>query len=140
MINNIDLFWKAIENSKSKTNFELIAWVILPDHFHLIIDPKRQDISTLIQRIKMSFAAYYRKKNGLASGRVWHNRFWDHIIRDNNDMQRHVNYIHFNPVKHGLVKSPFEWEYSSVFQFYPNKEWDFDIKLAGKFDSGEFGE
>ena len=88
----------------------------------------------------MSFGAYYRKENSLASGRVWHNRFWDHIIRDEKDLQRHVDYIHFNPVKHGLVKSPFEWEYSSVSRYYPNKEWNFDIKLAEEFESGEFGE
>jgi len=140
LIDNIDLFWKAVENTKSRTDFEIIAWVILPDHFHMILDPKHQDISRIIQRIKMSFAAYYRKENGLLSGRVWQNRFWDHIIRDDNDMQRHVDYVHFNPVKHGLAKSPFEWEYSSVFQFYPEREWKFDLKLAEEFESGEFGE
>ena len=137
---NAGMLWKAIENTRSRTHFDVIAWVILPDHLHIIIDSRNDDISRIVQRIKMSFAAYYRKANRMSSGRVWQNRFWDHIIRNDGDMGRHVDYIHYNPVKHGLAKSPFEWEHSSVFQFYPKKDWEFDLKLAESFDGAEFGE
>ena len=140
LIKHIELFWKAFNNTKSKTPFELIAWVILPDHYHLVIDPREENISSLLQRMKMSFAASYRQAHGMRSGRVWQNRFWDHIIRDDSDLQKHIDYIHFNPVKHGLVRSPFEWSHSSVFQFYPEQDWHFDLKLAESFKGEEFGE
>ena len=140
LIEHIELYEKALANTRSNTPFEIIAWVIFPDHHHFIIDPYKEDVSRIMQRIKMSFASLFRKANDMRSGRVWQNRFWDHIIRDEDDLQRHVDYIHFNPVKHGIVKSPFEWEHSSVFQFYPEKDWHFDMKLAAKFESGDFGE
>ena len=140
LIEHIDLFQKAQNNVKSNTPFELIAWIILPDHHHFIIDPVRQNISNIMQRLKMSFASLYRKAHGIRSGRVWQNRFWDHIIRDEDDLRRHIDYIHFNPVKHGIVKSPFEWKHSSVFQFFPEEDWRFDLELAEKFENGDFGE
>ena len=140
LIEHIDLFQKAQNNVKSNTPFELIAWIILPDHHHFIIDPCSHNVSKIIQRFKMSFASLYRKTHSKNSGRVWQNRFWDHIIRDEDDLRRHIDYIHFNPVKHGIVKSPFEWKHSSVFQFYPEEEWHFDLELVEKFESGDFGE
>lgn len=82
----------------------------------------------------------YRKSHGIRTGRIWQNRFWDHIIRDEDDLRRHVDYIHFNPVKHGIEKSPFEWKHSSVFQFYPEEDWHFDLELVEEFESGDFGE
>ncbi len=140
LIEHIELYEKALANTKSNTPFEIIAWVILPDHHHFIIDPYKENVSRIMQRIKMSFASLYRKAHGMRSGRVWQNRFWDHIIRDEDDLRRHVDYIHFNPVKHGMVKSPFEWKQSSVFQYHPEEDWHFDLKLAEKFEGMDFGE
>ena len=51
---------------------------------------------------------------------VWQRRFWEHIIRNENDWQKHMDYIHYNPVKHGLVKSPGDWEHSS-FNYWVEK-------------------
>ena len=96
---------------------DLIAWVVLPDHFHILIDPKDSDVSKDIQRIKMSFATSLRHQDGRSSGRTWQNRFWDHIIRDQEDMNRHLDYIHFNPVKHGLVDSPSRWPLTSFRRY-----------------------
>ena len=140
LIENIDIFWKAVDNVKNQTPYEIPAWVIMPDHFHVIINPFGNDVSVLIQRIKMSFAAIYRKRYAVFSGRVWQNRFWDHIIRNEDDLHKHIVYIHFNPVKHGLVKSPFAWEHSSISQFYPRHEWQYDQWLVSRSNDGEFGE
>ena len=56
---------------------------------------------------------------------IWQNRFWDHVIRDENDLENHIHYIHANPIKHGYVSDPFQWKNSSIISwqergFYPN--------------------
>ena len=62
----------------------------------------------------MSFGAKYRGEESLRAGRIWQNRFWDRIIRDEADLRSHIDYIHYNPVRHKLVKSPFDWQNSSI--------------------------
>jgi putative transposase len=57
---------------------------------------------------------------------IWQRRFWEHLIRNQQDLNRHIEYIHYNPVKHGLVKTPVDWEYSSFHRYveigiYDNK-------------------
>lgn len=140
LIQNIDLFWQAVSATKAKTEFEFVAWVILPDHCHLIVNPHGHDISAIMQRIKMSFGATYRKRHGLRQARVWQNRFWDRIVRNEDDLRRFTDYIHWNPVKHGWVKSPFQWKHSSVFNYYPKEDWQYDVELLGKHEGADFGE
>jgi putative transposase len=127
LVDNVDLFWDSVESVKRQANFEFIAYAILPDHFHVLIDPIDFEISKLLQKIKMSFGVRFRTSRNIRSGRVWQNRFWDHIIRNQSDMNRHIDYIHYNPVKHGLAKSPFDWKYSSIHAYkvrgYYSEDW-----------------
>ncbi|HWL07523.1 MAG TPA: transposase [Planctomicrobium sp.] len=110
--------------------FKIIAIVLLPDHLHTIWSLPRgdHDFSTRWQRIKTSFSFQWlrcggmetdvsaaRKKRG-ARG-VWQRRFWEHLIRDERDLESHFDYIHFNPVKHGLVQNPWDWEWSSFRKY-----------------------
>ena len=131
----------TIDNYKQKMKFKILAWVVLPDHFHMIIDPVNNNLSEIIQRIKMSFASHYRKENNIKSGRIWQNRFWDHILRDQRDMNHHINYIHYNPVKHLEIINPAEWKYSSIHKYLrdglyaPN--W---CKIADEIEKYEYGE
>jgi putative transposase len=140
LLENIDLFWQAINTMRSRFSLELQAWVILPDHFHFIIDTRGHAISNLIQRLKMSFVALYLKRINQKSGRVWQNRFWDHIIRDDVDWNCHVDYIHYNPVKHGYVRSPFEWKESSIYDFYRRGLYARDWGTSEIVNTGQFGE
>jgi len=121
--------------------YELIAWVILPDHWHCIIDPLEKDVASLMKRIKLSFTAGYLKRLGFRSGRTWHNRYWDHVIRNQEDMNRHLDYIHYNPVKHRLATSAMEYPHSSFRQFVDSGLYD---STWGIVDSptmiGDFGE
>ena len=94
--------------------YENIAWALLPDHFHLLIDPKGNDLSVLMKKVKLSFSANYRKFKSIKSGKIWQNRFWDHIIRNEEDYNNHLNYIHYNPVEAGLVTRPEDYLYSSA--------------------------
>ena len=117
LIAHADLLLSSFSAIQLRTSYEIPAWVIMPDHFHLIIDLKDEELSSVIQRIKMSFGSLLRKSRGLHSGRIWQYGFWDHVIRDEKDMNRHMDYIHFNPVKYGYVKKPFKWLHSSIHNY-----------------------
>ena len=141
LVQSAELLIESIEAVRAKQPFELHAWVIMPDHFHFVVDPTGWDISTLMHSIKMSFGARYRKQLGQKSGRVWQNRFWDHIIRDQEDYNRHIDYVHYNPVKHGLVKSPFDWQWTSLHDYVRvglyRRDWGSKEIDWGKEDFGE---
>jgi putative transposase len=108
--------------------FKIEAIVILPDHLHCLwtLPPGDEDFSTRWRLIKSYFShrctesdqgfvsASRRRKQEKA---VWQRRFWEHQIRDEIDFARHVEYIHYNPVKHGLVKAPLDWAYSSFGRY-----------------------
>ena len=141
LIQHVDLFWRAIDSIRENVRFELIAHVILPDHFHMIMEPDGADFAGIMQRLKMSFGMCYRKRIGTRTGRVWQHRYWDHMIRDHPDMNRHVDYIHFNPVRHGLVMSPFEWKHSSIVDYqrkgYYKNDWGVQEEVRIEGDFGE---
>jgi putative transposase len=118
LIQNIDLFWESLNKTKATLNFEILAWVVLPDHFHLLLTPSKCTPSDILHRFKLSYGALYRKRHELAGGRLWQRRFWDHIIRNEADLNRHIDYIHYNPVKHSLTQSPFNYPYTSIHEYY----------------------
>ncbi|MEE9442519.1 MAG: transposase [candidate division Zixibacteria bacterium] len=141
LIDNADLLKTAIYDVKTDTPFEIIAFAIMPDHFHIIIDPGKSNLSTIFKRIKLKFSTNYRKALTIKSGRIWQNRFWDHQIRNQDDLNAHIDYIHYNPVKHGLVNDPFVYKHSSLPEFYDQGLYgrDWGVKLDLIFE-GEFGE
>ena len=141
LVDNSDLLWQALQSANSNLPFDIMAWVVLPDHFHLVIDPVDNNLSSLMRRVKLSFSTNYRKRVGERSGRVWQYRFWDHIIRDQANLSRYVDYIHYNPVKHGLAKNPLEWEYSSLHKYFKEGYYpdDWGMKEPLKIE-GIFGE
>ena len=139
LIDNIDLFWKAYEPTCGITDMNLIAWAILPDHMHMLIEPRSNNLSDLMKRLKQKFSGLYRSQYHLKSGRIWQYRYWDHIIRNQNDLNQHLDYIHYNPVKHGIVNKPHIYVHSSIHkyrEFYPD---DWGIRERFDFD-GDFGE
>jgi len=141
LIKHHDLFWNSVDKYKVELRYSLLAHVVLPDHFHLIIDPKENDLSSIIQKVKLSFSKKVRYRSRLNSGYIWQSRFWDHIIRNRDDMNRHIDYIHYNPVKHGLVRSPFDWEQSSIHEYFKercySKDWGVSEALSFEGDYGE---
>lgn len=116
-----------------------IAWVLVPDHFHALITCGEFAISDIIYDFKLRYRYNFEARFG--SGRIWQHRFWDHIIRDESDFLRHLDYIHFNPVKHGLARTPDD------YQFFSFREWEAqgyyddiqDIAQSVTID-GEYGE
>ena len=119
--------------------FKIDAFVLLPDHLHCIwtLPQGDADFSKRWRLIKSYFSRHIglvgwvegrdpTKTTTSASRRIkseksiWQRRFWEHLIRNHEDLKRHVEYIHYNPVKHGLTKAPVDWMYSS-FHRYVNK-------------------
>jgi putative transposase len=112
----------------------------MPDHVHLLIDCNGNDLSEIMRKVKLSFSKKYKFLKGIKSAQIWQRRFWDHIIRDQKDLDRHIDYIHFNPVKHGLSGNPFEWEYSTIQRYYQIGYYDENWEAKTDILDGDFGE
>ena len=121
LIQHIDTLREAFRKTKKKYPFSIEAVVVLPDHLHTIwkLPANDSDFSLRWRLIKRSFSngfkAFNRNVSKLKKQEkgIWQRRFWEHLIRDDNDLRIHFDYIHYNPVKHGLVMKPADWEYSS---------------------------
>ncbi len=127
----VALLREAFRYTLKQHPFTIDACVILPDHMHFLwtMPENDCDYSTRWRLIKSYFSRYFILKSGaeISPSRkikgekaIWQRRFWEHIIRDENDFRRHVEYIHFNPVKHGLVDMVVDWPYSSFHQYVRN--------------------
>lgn len=106
----------AFDKVKEKFPFTMEAFVILPGHLHCIwnLPPGDSDFSTRWRLIKDYFSAGIKGPvNERGEKEVWQRRFWEHLLRDEEDWRRHMDYIHYNPVKHGYVKNPKDWLHSS---------------------------
>ena len=123
---NRDMLRRAIERCREVHSFTVDAMVLLPEHLHVLMTLPKQvdDFSTRIRWIKSNFTREFlaqgqREQPGSESRirrgnrGVWQRRFYEHLCRDEEDVGRHVEYIHFNPVKHGLAKCPHEWRFST---------------------------
>jgi putative transposase len=113
---NVLIFQQTMEGVRQRHPFVMHACVLLPDHFHWIITPTgSSNFSKIMQSLKWNFTRNYKIALGTAESiSFWQRRFWDHVIRDDRDLQTHLRYIALNPVKHGLCKRPEDWPY--VFQ------------------------
>lgn len=125
---NVALLRSAFQYVMRNHPFEIIASVILPDHLHMIwkLPESEHDYPMRWRLIKSDFSRHidekYQSKPDEIRQRkkeqaVWQRRYWEHLIRDETDLQRHVEYVHYNPVKHGLVTSPVDWKYSSFHKY-----------------------
>ena len=114
---------KSFKYVMGNHSFKIDAFVLLPDHLHCVwtLPEGDHDFSNRWRLIKSHFTRNCDeyKQAALESGGkkreqpLWQSRFWEHLIRDEEDFVKHVEYIHYNPVKHGLVNAPMEWPYSS---------------------------
>ena len=125
---NVNLLRLVIKEVMNNHPFTIDAFVLLPDHLHCLwtLPGNDCDFSKRWRLIKGSFSRRCNSlyKGGLSASRqhkkeqaVWQRRFWEHTIRNERDFTQHVEYIHFNPVKHGLTDMPGEWPYSSFHRY-----------------------
>jgi putative transposase len=134
---NVTLLRNAFRHVMEKWPFKIDAFVLLPDHLHCIwtVPDGDMDFSKRWRLIKSYFTSYclpeYRNiandsRNKKKEQAVWQRRFWEHFIRDDDDYLRHVEYIHYNPVKHGHAKAPRDWPYSSFHKYVGQGKYDPD--------------
>jgi putative transposase len=121
----------AWEKVRENRPFEVVALCLLPDHIHCIWEMPRDDDDYSIRwsLIKKHFTGLYLAEGGNEDKQsaareragyrgVWQKKFWEHRIKNNKDLENHINYIHYNPVKHGYVSDPFLWPFSTVHKYY----------------------
>jgi putative transposase len=102
---NIGILLETFQMYREKYRFKLIAYVILPDHFHFMIIPSKEiNISKIMKGIKGSSARNINRSKGRKNS-IWQHQFLDHIIRKGDDYKKHIEYIHNNPIKHQLADS-----------------------------------
>lgn len=110
--------------------FTLCGWVVLPDHMHFIMRLPNED-DDFSKRVRLIKSHFSKSQNTLSNTRgekdIWQRRFWEHLIRDNQDFYHHLNYIHYNPVKHDLVEASANWYHSSFHDWvnrgYYSNDW-----------------
>ena len=126
LIRHIQSLRESTKTVKAHHPFKIHGGVVLPEHMHCLIKlPENDtDYATRIRLIKIGFSksipnterrSVVRIKRGERG--IWQRRYWEHLIRDEADFQAHLNYIHFNPVKHGWVKQVKDWPYSTFHRW-----------------------
>lgn len=122
LVRHIEALRESVRRTRIERPFHIDAWVVLPEHIHCVITlpPGDVDFSNRIKAIKIRFVRAlepdeWRSPVRVAKGErgIWQRRFWEHAIRDDDDYARHLDYVHFNPVKHGHATSVAQWPYST---------------------------
>lgn len=152
-----EILGSKLREAKDKWPFEVIALVLLPDHWHILLSlpPGDDKYSARLGWIKKEFtkaclAAGGRKFWVNASRRknrrkgIWQRRFWEHVIDDQDDLENHVHYIHWNPVKHGYAMCPHEWPHSTFHRWVErgvyDREWGCRERPASVIEIDQAGE
>ena len=133
------LLRNAIEQVRITFPFSILATVLLPDHWHLVMQLPAGDnnFSSRIRRIKEEFTTFWQLKrmpecavtesqSKRRERGIWQARFWEHCVRDEDDLTRCVDYIHWNPRKHELVSKVSDWPWSSFHRFVKAENYDED--------------
>jgi putative transposase len=149
LIREVDRLRRVYRLVQQRLGFETIAICILPDHLHAVWSLPEGDANFSLRwsQIKSGFsrglsATTLRSVRQLAKREkgLWQRRYWEHAIRDEADLERHVNYIHFNPVKHGFVGRVRDWPHSSFHHYVARgdlpEDWGGDLREI----DGSFGE
>jgi REP-associated tyrosine transposase len=149
LVRHIALLRHAYGAVQNRLPFETIAICVLPDHLHAIwtLPAEDSDFPMRWSRIKSGFsralpsrASRSPSNIGKREKGIWQRRYWEHVIRDERDLERHVEYIHFNPVKHGLVSRVCDWPHSNFHRYVAHgtlsSDWAGDVGTM----TGSFGE
>ena len=129
LIERVDTLRDVVREVRQRHPFEIVAWVVLPDHIHAIwtLPPDDADFPTRWALIKAGFSRRIAPGENINVARatkgergIWQRRFWEHLIRDEDDLARHVDYIHINPVKHGHAVKASDWPWSSIHRYIRN--------------------
>jgi putative transposase len=150
LVDHADELRRAFAETRGKYPFDIAAIVVLPDHLHAVwtLPLDDADFSTRWRLIKTRFAKSLPKQERRSAVRearnergIWQRRFWEHLVRDEADYARHIEYCYINPIKHGLFRRVQDWPHSSFHRdvrrgLFP-MDWAGEVEPAGDF--GERG-
>nr|WP_298132341.1 transposase [uncultured Pseudoxanthomonas sp.] len=144
LVDHIDLLRDAIRYTRHRHPFDIDALVVLPDHLHALwtLPAGDADFPLRCRLIKTWFSRQlprveHRRMSRVDKGErgIWQRRYWEHLIRDEVDFARHVDYIHWNPVKHGHTPRVVDWPYSTFHRFVRDgvlaEDWGWEGDDAG---------
>jgi putative transposase len=126
LVDRIDDLRRAVRTVKQRHPFDIVAWVVLPDHLHAVwtLPEGDADCATRWMLIKAAFSRAVPTGERISATRhrkgergQWQRRFWEHLIVDETDLRNHVDYVHINPVKHGHAARASDWPYSSIHRY-----------------------
>ena len=125
LVDKIDVLRAAVREVLREHAFQIDAWVVLPEHLHAVwtLPPGDAAYSYRWQQIKGKFthqlvkAGMPIRKNHRGEYDLWQGRFWEHTIRDEADFSHHIDYVHYNPIKHGWVEKLTDWPYSTFHRY-----------------------
>jgi putative transposase len=145
---HIDKLKKSLQRVQKENAYETKAIVVLPEHIHTIwkMPGEDQNYSLRWRKIKSYFTHSLNTlgvpiaKNTRGEFNIWQSRFWEYTIRNERDFENHVNYIHYNPVKHGLVNHVRDWPYSSFHRYVRQRILDLDWGSACESNDRDYGE
>ncbi|QPF86968.1 transposase [Bradyrhizobium genosp. L] len=146
---HIDALRAAFRITRERHPFTIEAIVVLPDHLHTVwtLPEGDADFVTRWRQIKAAFSRALPGGERVSASRaakgergIWQRRYWEHTIRDENDFARHVDYVHINPLKHGLVTRVQDWPYSSFHRMVKLEIYPEDWAGDGAELDGAFGE
>ncbi len=135
---HIGLLRTVVKSARQRHPFRIHGWVVLPEHLHCVIElpPDDAGYATRWRLIKMEFSKALPRTERLSAVRVrrgergiWQRRYWEHLIRDERDYLAHMDYVHINPVKHGLVECVADWPYSTFHHLV--EKWIYPQNWAG---------
>lgn len=146
LADHVGILRDAVQRTRMRYPFTIDAIVVLPDHLHAVwtLPPGDTDFPLRWRLIKSRFSKAIPKQERLNRVRrergergIWQRRFWEHLIRDETDYARHVEYCYINPVKHGLVTRVRDWPHSSFHRdvragLFP-PDWGGDADMTGDF-------
>jgi len=139
----------AFRVEHARRPFTMDAVVILPDHLHCVwtLPEGDGDYALRWREIKSWFSRHVPQREQRSKGRInkgergiWQRRYWEHTLRDERDVERHIDYIHYNPVKHGHVTQVADWPFSSFHRFVRRGIYSSDWGGGDTVMEGEFGE
>jgi putative transposase len=149
LVREIDRLRRVYGSVQRRYPFETIAICVLPDHLHAVwsLPPGDADFPVRWTLIKAGFSRAFAGDERRSASKInkrekgiWQRRYWEHSIRDDDDLERHIDYIHFNPVKHGYVSRASDWPHSSFSRYVARgllpMDWGGDINNM----KGDFGE
>ena len=149
LTDNVQLLRDSVSKVRANHHFTIVAMVVLPEHLHTIWTLPIGDSNYPLRwsLIKSGFSRALGKTENINSSRkqkrergIWQRRYWEHQIRNAEDLSRHIDYIHFNPVKHGYTDTAVNWPYSSIHRYIRQGVLPYNWSVDLRGDYSVYGE